>query len=224
MDQWVILKKTWNWWRDMEEMLGDRESWREEVGDECAKIYCIHRWNFQKWNNKIISKYDMCSKKIIPLSNTIPPKMSLCLQNQRVSAWLWLFLQNSLTNLTQDTSGNRAQLCVYKRNCIPSPEPTIWLLFPLASTSCCLVFFPSSELNKHVLMLPKNLYLLYFILHLNDPQCLVRGQTRKKMRWNLPRPWKECWGLRSILSSCCKPSILHHWGTCWKFLQEGQQE
>lgn len=72
MDQWVILKKTWNWWRDMKEMLGDRESWREGVGDKCAKIYCIHIWNFQKWNNKIISKNDMCSKKKKPYLWVIP--------------------------------------------------------------------------------------------------------------------------------------------------------
>lgn len=133
----------------------------------------------------------MCSKKkTIPLSNTIPPKMSLCLQNQMVSEWLRPFLQNSSTNLTQDTSGNRAQLCVYKSNCIPSPEPTIWSLSSQLQHHV-VYFFSSRGLSKHVLMFLENLYLLYFILRLNDPQCPLTGQTRKKRRWNLPRPQGE---------------------------------
>lgn len=96
-------------------------------------------YTYEIFKNEIIKlflKMICAQKKTIPLSNTIPPKMSLCLQNQMVSEWLRPFLQNSSTNLTQDTSGNRAQLCVYKSNCIPSPEPTIWSL--------------SSQLQHHV--------------------------------------------------------------------------
>lgn len=71
-------------------------------------------------------------------------------------------------------------------------------------------------------MFTETLYLLYFILCLNGPQCPVRGQKR---RWNLRRPQGECgnWDSDSD-SSGCKPNILHFQGSCWRFLQEGQTE
>lgn len=63
--------------------------------------YVVYTYEiFKNWNNKMISKNGMCSKKIIPLSNIISPKILLCLQNQMVPAWLWAFLKNSSTNLT----------------------------------------------------------------------------------------------------------------------------